>query len=190
MQSGEQEPQQEIILDDSRITLLGTAHVSRASAEKVAELLATGTYGSTPWPHAMYAFDPVDGSDKWSKTFTAALADYYHGGQDKHPAIVGDSIYWQPNKYNLQNGAQQTWAGVSQSGCGTISTSANYAFNRYSNPRMHSLSGGSWSLCSEARVGCYINIVPAGGLVLVPESGSGCTCSYSLQSSMGFMTAD
>lgn len=40
----EQEPQTEIRIGDSRITLLGTAHVSRASADKVKELLATGEY--------------------------------------------------------------------------------------------------------------------------------------------------
>jgi pheromone shutdown-related protein TraB len=39
-----QEPQREILLGESRITLLGTAHVSRSSAEKVAELLDTGDY--------------------------------------------------------------------------------------------------------------------------------------------------
>jgi pheromone shutdown-related protein TraB len=45
MQSGaQQEPQREIIIDDSRVTLLGTAHVSRTSAEKVSELLASGEY--------------------------------------------------------------------------------------------------------------------------------------------------
>ncbi len=37
-------PKREIILGDSRITLLGTAHVSRSSAEKVSELLASGDY--------------------------------------------------------------------------------------------------------------------------------------------------
>ena len=42
--SDQQEPQREITLGDSRVTLLGTAHVSRSSAEKVAELLATGNY--------------------------------------------------------------------------------------------------------------------------------------------------
>lgn len=40
----EQEPQREIEIGDSRITLLGTAHVSRASADKVASLLAGGEY--------------------------------------------------------------------------------------------------------------------------------------------------
>jgi pheromone shutdown-related protein TraB len=36
-----EEPQREVVLDGRRITLLGTAHVSRASAEKVRELLET-----------------------------------------------------------------------------------------------------------------------------------------------------
>jgi pheromone shutdown-related protein TraB len=39
-----EEPLIEVALGDSRITLLGTAHVSRVSAEKVEELLATGDY--------------------------------------------------------------------------------------------------------------------------------------------------
>ncbi len=44
MQSGEQEPRVEVTLGDSRICLLGTAHVSKASADKVTELLETGEY--------------------------------------------------------------------------------------------------------------------------------------------------
>jgi pheromone shutdown-related protein TraB len=39
-----QEPLVTIEGDDTRITLLGTAHVSRASADKVTEMLATGEY--------------------------------------------------------------------------------------------------------------------------------------------------
>ena len=39
-----QEPMATIAIGDSRITLLGTAHVSRTSADKVRELLATGDY--------------------------------------------------------------------------------------------------------------------------------------------------
>ena len=39
-----QEPMAEVSIGDSRITLLGTAHVSRTSAEKVKELLETGDY--------------------------------------------------------------------------------------------------------------------------------------------------
>jgi hypothetical protein len=28
------------------------------------------------------------------------------------------------------------------------------------------------------RPGCWINAIPAGGLVLVPDASSGCRCSY------------
>ncbi len=42
--SDDQEPVVDIQIGNSRITLLGTAHVSRASAEKVRELLATDEY--------------------------------------------------------------------------------------------------------------------------------------------------
>jgi len=158
------------------------------------KVFASGTWG-TAWTYGVYAFKASDGSldPAWStnpRTFNAAMSDGYHGGQDKHPAIVGNSIYWQPNfRFNVQTGSSQSWSGgTSQSNCGTMATSANYAFNRGGgNPRMSSLSGGGWTLCSETRVGCYINIVPAGGLVLVPESGSGCVCSYSMQASMAFM---
>jgi pheromone shutdown-related protein TraB len=39
-----EQPQREILIEGTRITLLGTAHVSRASADKVTEMLATGEY--------------------------------------------------------------------------------------------------------------------------------------------------
>ncbi|MBT3046608.1 MAG: TraB/GumN family protein [gamma proteobacterium symbiont of Ctena orbiculata] len=44
MPENDREPQREVILGDSRITLLGTAHVSRSSAEKVKQLLETDDY--------------------------------------------------------------------------------------------------------------------------------------------------
>ena len=44
MAQRDREPQREVILGDSKITLLGTAHVSRSSAEKVQQLLQGGDY--------------------------------------------------------------------------------------------------------------------------------------------------
>ncbi|HND37334.1 MAG TPA: TraB/GumN family protein, partial [Nitrosomonas sp.] len=38
------EPIKTVKIDSSSITLLGTAHVSKASADKVQELIATGQY--------------------------------------------------------------------------------------------------------------------------------------------------
>jgi pheromone shutdown-related protein TraB len=44
MTQSDREPQREVILGESKITLLGTAHVSRSSAEKVQQLLESGEY--------------------------------------------------------------------------------------------------------------------------------------------------
>jgi pheromone shutdown-related protein TraB len=44
MSHSDQEPQREIRFGDRRVTLLGTAHVSRASAEKVTSLLESGEF--------------------------------------------------------------------------------------------------------------------------------------------------
>ena len=36
------------------------------------------------------------------------------------------------------------------------------------------------------RPGCWIGILPVGGLVLMPETSSGCTCGFPIQTSMAF----
>jgi hypothetical protein len=51
---------------------------------------------------------------------------------------------------------------------------------------MHDLSDGSAPvhITSESRPGCWINIIPVGGLVLIPEASSGCSCPYPVQTSI------
>jgi len=74
-------------------------------------------------------------------------------------------------------------------GCGGISGSANYLFGRGSNPRYYPITAESSEgiqLTEVTRPGCWINIIPAGGLVLIPESSSGCTCGYAVQTSLAF----
>ena len=42
-------------------------------------------------------------------------------------------------------------------------------------------------LTSVTRPGCWLNTIAAGGLILIPESSSGCTCAYPLQTSIAFV---
>jgi hypothetical protein len=46
------EPKREIAVADVRLTLLGTAHVSRASEEEVRTLLRAGSTTPLPWSSA------------------------------------------------------------------------------------------------------------------------------------------
>ena len=40
------------------------------------------------------------------------------------------------------------------------------------------------------RPGCFINIIPAGGMLLIPEASSGCTCGFPLQTSLAYVPAE
>jgi hypothetical protein len=47
--------------------------------------------------------------------------------------------------------------------------------------------GGPTRFNTVSRPGCWINMIPAGGLVLIPEASSGCTCGFSLQTSVAYI---
>jgi hypothetical protein len=51
-------------------------------------------------------------------------------------------------------------------------------------------SGKGLPLNRVSRPGCFINIIPAGGVVSVPEASAGCTCSYPLQGSFAYVPCD
>lgn len=114
-----------------------------------------------------------------------------HGEQDQHPVVVGETLYSRPFAFDLRTGAQQQFTlNRGGHGCGGLSASANYLYGRGGNPRMYPLGqDGSQNLplTRVTRPGCWVNTIPAGGLVLIPESSSGCTCAYSLQTSLGLI---
>ena len=49
-----------------------------------------------------------------------------------------------------------------------------FPFDLVANDKMKNFGG--------VRLGCWINAIPAGGLVLVPDASASCTCSYLNQS--------
>ena len=72
-------------------------------------------------------------------------------------------------------------------GCGGLTGSAYYLYGCGSNPRMYPTETATTEgirLTNETRPGCWLNIIPAGGLIMIPESSSGCTCGYPLQTSV------
>ena len=70
-------------------------------------------------------------------------------------------------------------------GCGTMSASNSAYFFRGNNPTIFDIETKKHEyLTNSTRPGCWINIIPAGGLILMPEASSGCTCSYAIQASL------
>jgi outer membrane protein assembly factor BamB len=139
-----------------------------------------------------YAFDAKTGEILWSTDHDSGLPiDGGHGEYNRCPTIVGDTVFAWPYAYNLRTGAKvPDWKFDRRGhGCGGISASAQCLFWRGANPWMYDLgpNGGPTRLNSVTRPGCWINIIPAGGLILIPEASSGCTCGFALQTSIAYV---
>jgi len=115
-------------------------------------------------------------------------------GYRSRPLIVGDTIVAEPWSYDLHTGAPRQrihpltaspsdWQ-FSRPGhhCGNISACANGLFFRSGSAAYYDLRGDYGTVhFGGQRPGCWINCIPANGVVLMPEASSGCVCNYSLQ---------
>ncbi|MFC1792650.1 PQQ-binding-like beta-propeller repeat protein [Planctomycetota bacterium] len=137
------------------------------------------------------AYDARAGEVRWQADHGTDLAtDGAHGEYNRHPTIIEETVYAWPYAYHLKTGDRiEGWEFDRRGhGCGGVSASAQCLFWRGGNPWMYDLGpdGGPQRLTAVTRPGCWVNIIPAGGLVLIPESSSGCTCGFALQTSLAF----
>ncbi len=151
-------------------------------------VLITGSFNQDGHPrYELTALNAADGSHMWSthyvRTDKATGGD--HGEQEQHPVIVGGVIYTRPRAFDLATG-QRLPFDLADGGCGTISASAGYIFGRRRNPHLYEITAGGRStpITTVTRPGCWINIIAAGGLLLIPEGSSGCSCAFPVQTSM------
>lgn len=138
------------------------------------------------------AFDADTGEELWHADHVTELAtDGQHGEYNRQPTLVGDIAYAWPYAYDIRSGKRiEGWKFDRHGhGCGGVSADAQCLFWRGGNPWMYDLGpeGGPTRLNSVSRPGCWINMIPAGGLLLIPEASSGCTCGYSLQTSLAYI---
>ncbi|MCA9416100.1 MAG: hypothetical protein KC917_07510, partial [Candidatus Omnitrophica bacterium] len=95
------------------------------------------------------------------------------------PIINDRTVYLEPGAFDLMTGEDIGFSMERSYGCGMITSSENMMFFR-------SATLGYVDLEADAgtenfggiRPGCWINAIPAGGLVLMPDATAGCTCSY------------
>ena len=165
-----------MLYDAGRIVLVGTKNVSTRGPEQL-------------W-FDIHGFDAATGKLVWSQTQNQRQKpNGDHGEQDRHPAIVGGKIYVEPLAYDVRTGKRvESWVlNRGGHGCGSLTASASACFFRAGNPTMCDLTTGKISKVTQvSRPGCWINIIPAGGLLLIPEASSGCTCNFPVQASMAF----
>ncbi len=143
-----------------------------------------------------------DGSLSWQAEHDHVKGGLFHGEQVHHPVIlhrpngqivlVAEPFFYdmKTGKRVLPEGAESNWA-IRRPGhsCGTLTGSGNCLFFRASNPTVLNLGvpgGKSFTALAPTRAGCWINMIPACGKLLIPEGSASCVCQYSLQTSMAF----
>ena len=140
---------------------------------------------STSDAYHVYAFNADDGKPLWQKTY-----DYnrtHHGGAMQHPVIVGDTVYAEPMAFNLRTGRELAVKLPGRSGCGAMSASAGAVFFRDSYHAMWDLKSNTRTRFTGLRPGCWLGIIPAGGILLAPETSAGCFCAQPIQTSIAFV---
>ena len=138
------------------------------------------------------AYEAQNGNPLWQQTQkNKNSTGGSHGEQTLHPVIMNNEIFAEPFRYNLQTGALITDWKLTRlgNGCGTIAGSTDQLFFRAKHPAFCEINETDLStrINSVSRPGCWINMIPAGGLVLIPESSSGCTCDFPLQMSVAYV---
>jgi outer membrane protein assembly factor BamB len=177
-----------LLLSGSRIE--GGASVVSSGRASLDEMT-----GNEPIVYSFYAFDAATGEMRWQTEHEPGLETRGgHGEYNRHPTIVGDVAYMWPYAHNILTGERIAGWRFDRHGhgCGGVSASAHGLFWRGGNPWMYDLrpGGGPTAINTVSRPGCWLNIIPAAGLVLIPEASSGCTCGYPIQTSMAFAPRD
>lgn len=117
-------------------------------------------------------FDLETGKVRWDKK-----ADY-----QTRPLINDYTIYAQGGGWNLITGEPVPFELERSYGCGQISASTHLMLFRSATLGFRDLSRNegteNWG---GIRPGCWINAIPANGLVLVPDGSAKCVCSYQMR---------
>ena len=148
--------------------------------------------------YRVHCYSAKTGRELWSASHLKGLPGAFtHGEQVHHPVILGGRLIAEPAIYELATGKRLGLMGESTTwnlkrpghSCGTLTGAGDCLFFRAANPTVLELGKSKtaqFQSLAPTRPGCWINILPAQGLVLIPEASSGCVCHFSLQTSMAF----
>lgn len=101
------------------------------------------------------------------------------------PILNDSTIYAQPGAWDLITGRKKDFHFERSYGCGTIAGSKHLlAFRSATLGYRDLLSGNGTVNYGGIRPGCWINTIPASGLLLVPEASNRCVCSYLIKATI------
>jgi outer membrane protein assembly factor BamB len=125
------------------------------------------------------AFRAADGERLWDREAQYA----------SRPLINGDKVYAQGGAWNLLTGESVPFNFQRSYGCGILAASKNLMVFRSATLGYFDYQRSEFENYGGIRPGCWVNAIPAGGVVLMPDASSGCRCSYLNQAWIALMAA-
>lgn len=123
----------------------------------------------------MAAFCASDGRKLWD----------IGAAYESRPILNGRTIYAQPGAWDLLTGEKKEFLFGRSYGCGILSASKRLMAFRSATlgyrDLVHDFGTENYG---GIRPGCWINCLPVGGLLLVPEASNRCVCSYLIKASI------
>lgn len=117
----------------------------------------------------LVTFGAQDGAIRWSRSAT----------YQSRPLINDQTIYAQGGAWDLDSGEPQQFNFARSYGCGILAAGRQTLVYRSATLGYFDLQRNEKTAnYGGARPGCWVNAIPAGGLVLVPDASAGCVCSY------------
>lgn len=132
-----------------------------------------------------FAFSTESGAFAWDDQAKANKT--HHSGHLAHPTIVAGRVYFNKLVYDLHTGEVVEKDDFDWHGCGVMAASQHSIFSRFEFHGMLALDTKKRTEFLGVRSGCWLNIIPSGGLLLAPEMSSGCSCAHSIQTSLAFV---
>lgn len=101
------------------------------------------------------------------------------GKYRSRPVVIDRTVYAEPRKWDLLTGKELDFPFSRSYGCGILAGSERLLVYRSATLGYYDLVSGSGTVnYGGIRPGCWVNAIPAGGLVLLADSASWCVCSY------------
>ncbi|MFP6764356.1 MAG: PQQ-binding-like beta-propeller repeat protein [Planctomycetaceae bacterium] len=135
----------------------------------------------------LVAVSAEDGYTLWKKD-----ADYRH-----RPIIVGERVIAEPWAFDLTSGEQLMkshpltgqdvpWSIIRPGHhCGMLTGASHMLLFRSGYTGFYNLENDEGTRhFAGHRLGCWINAIPANGLVMIPEASAGCVCQFSIASTI------
>jgi outer membrane protein assembly factor BamB len=132
----------------------------------------------------VYGFSLQNGYKLWEHTSKARKT--HHSGHLSHPVIVGDRIYVNLETLTRASGEVEKVHDFNYHGCGVMAASKHTIFQRFEHHGVWDLETDERKEILGLRSGCWLGIIPAGGILLAPESSAGCSCAHAIQTTAAY----